>query len=603
MNPQYCPNHFDREISWICLEKKCDQRAVCNLCAVKFHNRDHKVEEYNNIKEQGFINLFFKSEENYKKQFIEDDVISEVLINLQKSQQEAPIQTKKSTSAFIDLNNSKNLTGQLIQSQLNIDMSQFNQLSESREQTTDFEIVNESQENEQQQLQQKQENFSDKNENFQNDVKQETEKDGQEQEEQKQKQEVQDCEENTEQQNQNQKQNQDTEKEEEDSQQNRNYEAEEEKDIEIKVKTKKIINQQLDSQQSQKLKESMKNEINQEIEQQCQYMTKTFENNIRSILQSFYSMDFNIQNQQIDTIQVAKKQKESGLQKLKEIQQELTLMKNGEQLQEKIDEALKIINEDIQTKAEVPVLQALLKKQKILKNLQSNFSQIIKAYLENQFTNQLCELFEVQIQTVSKDNSSILQNQGKFLDHLSNQWAQEQSQLQNQIQIHSDLLNKILKSILEQKPIPQYTMNTTSSPIYQQQPQQFYSQAPQTPLIINHRKAVNKIQQQQQPQQQIQQKGLTQRNLQQQQYIQYINNGQQQQQQYQTSNNNNNSGKKLVILSKPAQNINKRQPSPIQAQDLTGSFEKNATPSPIHYYLQNNNKKNNVTTTKYSNNY
>ena len=40
-----CPNHSDKGIFWVCLEKQCDLRVMCNVCAVKTHDKSHKVDE------------------------------------------------------------------------------------------------------------------------------------------------------------------------------------------------------------------------------------------------------------------------------------------------------------------------------------------------------------------------------------------------------------------------------------------------------------------------------------------------------------------------------------------------------------------------------
>jgi ferredoxin len=45
-----CLNHPDKEIAWVCLEKNCALRIMCNICAVKVHERHHKVEEFESIR-------------------------------------------------------------------------------------------------------------------------------------------------------------------------------------------------------------------------------------------------------------------------------------------------------------------------------------------------------------------------------------------------------------------------------------------------------------------------------------------------------------------------------------------------------------------------
>lgn len=45
----YCPKHSDKAISWVCLDINCESRVMCNVCAVKTHNRNHRVEELEKI--------------------------------------------------------------------------------------------------------------------------------------------------------------------------------------------------------------------------------------------------------------------------------------------------------------------------------------------------------------------------------------------------------------------------------------------------------------------------------------------------------------------------------------------------------------------------
>lgn len=40
-----CLLHANKTIGWLCLEKECFSRVMCNVCAVKNHNKNHKVEE------------------------------------------------------------------------------------------------------------------------------------------------------------------------------------------------------------------------------------------------------------------------------------------------------------------------------------------------------------------------------------------------------------------------------------------------------------------------------------------------------------------------------------------------------------------------------
>ncbi|CAD8092744.1 unnamed protein product [Paramecium primaurelia] len=63
-NEQMCKNHPKQSLSWICLERNCQQRVMCSTCAVKLHDRNHKLEELNNIYENGCLATYFSNKKN-----------------------------------------------------------------------------------------------------------------------------------------------------------------------------------------------------------------------------------------------------------------------------------------------------------------------------------------------------------------------------------------------------------------------------------------------------------------------------------------------------------------------------------------------------------
>ncbi|CAK59715.1 unnamed protein product (macronuclear) [Paramecium tetraurelia] len=61
---QMCKNHPKQSLSWICLERNCQQRVMCSTCAVKLHDRNHKVEELYHIYENGCLATYFSNKKN-----------------------------------------------------------------------------------------------------------------------------------------------------------------------------------------------------------------------------------------------------------------------------------------------------------------------------------------------------------------------------------------------------------------------------------------------------------------------------------------------------------------------------------------------------------
>ncbi|CAD8101714.1 unnamed protein product [Paramecium primaurelia] len=61
---QMCKNHPKQSLSWICLERNCQQRVMCSTCAVKLHDRNHKLEELYNIYENGCLATYFSNKKN-----------------------------------------------------------------------------------------------------------------------------------------------------------------------------------------------------------------------------------------------------------------------------------------------------------------------------------------------------------------------------------------------------------------------------------------------------------------------------------------------------------------------------------------------------------
>ncbi|KAM3147559.1 hypothetical protein pb186bvf_000366 [Paramecium bursaria] len=55
---QMCVHHVKQKISWVCLEKNCSQRVMCSTCAVKVHDRQHKLEELSNLFDTGILQAY-----------------------------------------------------------------------------------------------------------------------------------------------------------------------------------------------------------------------------------------------------------------------------------------------------------------------------------------------------------------------------------------------------------------------------------------------------------------------------------------------------------------------------------------------------------------
>lgn len=55
MNQFLCTTHPTKEVGWVCIEKECENRLICSLCAVKLHNKSHQLECLENIQKQGIV--------------------------------------------------------------------------------------------------------------------------------------------------------------------------------------------------------------------------------------------------------------------------------------------------------------------------------------------------------------------------------------------------------------------------------------------------------------------------------------------------------------------------------------------------------------------
>ncbi|CAD8153011.1 unnamed protein product [Paramecium octaurelia] len=61
---QTCTQHPKQKISWVCLEKQCQQRVMCSPCAVKIHEKSHKLEELSNLLENGVLQTYQSNSRN-----------------------------------------------------------------------------------------------------------------------------------------------------------------------------------------------------------------------------------------------------------------------------------------------------------------------------------------------------------------------------------------------------------------------------------------------------------------------------------------------------------------------------------------------------------
>ena len=76
---------------------------MCNICAVKLHQRDHKVEELENIVKKGFITSLLNLEQPFNKdQFLESILRSENLLN-ESPEEETAFDVEADLSIIIKL--------------------------------------------------------------------------------------------------------------------------------------------------------------------------------------------------------------------------------------------------------------------------------------------------------------------------------------------------------------------------------------------------------------------------------------------------------------------------------------------------------------------
>ncbi|CAD8155202.1 unnamed protein product [Paramecium octaurelia] len=61
---QTCSQHPKQKIGWVCLEKQCMQRVMCSPCAVKHHEKSHKLEELSNLLENGVLQMYQSNSKN-----------------------------------------------------------------------------------------------------------------------------------------------------------------------------------------------------------------------------------------------------------------------------------------------------------------------------------------------------------------------------------------------------------------------------------------------------------------------------------------------------------------------------------------------------------
>ncbi|CAD8056989.1 unnamed protein product [Paramecium primaurelia] len=61
---QTCTQHPKQKIGWVCLEKQCLQRVMCSTCAVKIHEKQHKLEELSNLLENGVLQMYQSNSKN-----------------------------------------------------------------------------------------------------------------------------------------------------------------------------------------------------------------------------------------------------------------------------------------------------------------------------------------------------------------------------------------------------------------------------------------------------------------------------------------------------------------------------------------------------------
>lgn len=58
-----CKLHPKLQNLWVCVERECTYRVMCSTCAVKFHDRNHKIEEIN-LLNQGCLSTYLSNPKN-----------------------------------------------------------------------------------------------------------------------------------------------------------------------------------------------------------------------------------------------------------------------------------------------------------------------------------------------------------------------------------------------------------------------------------------------------------------------------------------------------------------------------------------------------------
>lgn len=87
--PFYCNLHKDEILSWVCLERNCDERLVCSKCAIKVHDKAHNLEELANIKAKGFRSLINSNDISSFQSPIQLVALQESLLELERKLSES----------------------------------------------------------------------------------------------------------------------------------------------------------------------------------------------------------------------------------------------------------------------------------------------------------------------------------------------------------------------------------------------------------------------------------------------------------------------------------------------------------------------------------
>ena len=100
-----------------------------------------------------------------------------------------------------------------------------------------------------------------------------------------------------------------------------------------------------------------------------------------------------------------------------------------------MQEGISLIYDKLMKKPTNPQLYNVIRKRELLNQIKQYYLKLSKFYFNNLFTSEFCDLFDIQIDTISKEQNPNIVNESRFIEFVNKKWKNDFNVLESAINL------------------------------------------------------------------------------------------------------------------------------------------------------------------------